>query len=223
MLHSLHLSPLPVQRNSTHGKNNQSALAEACSENTGCPHCLLAGPFLFAEMCVLGNSQNPMVGTEATECSEGLWEVAGSLCCTFEYLFLITPFVLNIANGSQTWRTVKRLRWWSASGGHAAHQYPARSSGRARKTDGNDLQRTCKYMYTHRHTCTDVHTGSGMWKQREKGWKEKQTQTVGFLVAFALSLARMDRLSHPNTHLCSHTHAHTFTQAKYVLIASMRR
>lgn len=126
MLHSLHLSPLPVQRNSTHGKNNQSALAEACSENTGCPHCLLAGPFLFAEMCALGNSQNPMVGTEATECSEGLWEVAGSLCCTFEYLFLITPFVLNIANGSQTWRTVKRLRWWSASGGHAAHQYPAR-------------------------------------------------------------------------------------------------
>lgn len=31
-----------------------------------------------------------------------LWGVAGSNCCTFEHLFLITPFVLDIANGSHT-------------------------------------------------------------------------------------------------------------------------
>lgn len=40
----------------------------------------------------------------------------------------------------------------------------------------------------------------------------KQTQTVGFLVASTLSLARMDRLSHsntlPNTHSRTHTPAH---------------
>lgn len=36
----------------------------------------------------------------------------------------------------------------------------------------------------------------------------KQTQTVRFLVAFALSLARLDRLSHPNTHSNTHTHAY---------------
>lgn len=36
----------------------------------------------------------------------------------------------------------------------------------------------------------------------------KQTQTVGFLVASTLSLARMDRLSHSNTHSNRHTHAY---------------
>lgn len=63
---------------------------------------------------MLGNSQAPVVGMAASECGEGLWGVGGPYCCTFEHLFLITSFVLDDANGSQTRHTygdrVKRPR-----------------------------------------------------------------------------------------------------------------
>lgn len=67
-------------------------------------------------------------------------------------------------------------------------------------------QQPCKYT----HRC--AHAGPGTWTQRHEG---KQTQTVGRLVASELSSARIDGLSHPNTH--------KFTQAKYVLIASVNK
>lgn len=134
MLYFLHLSALPVHWISTHGKNkhlqSQSALAMAGSKNIACPHCLLVGPFLFTETYMLGNRQNVAVGRVASIRRQ--WSVGGDLKWgggeavasnryTFEHLFLITPFVLDIPNGLQTRHTCqhteKSLRRWRGTRG----------------------------------------------------------------------------------------------------------
>lgn len=168
-------------------------------------------------MCVLGNSQAPVVGMAASECGEGLWGVGGPYCCTFEHLFLITSFVLDDANGSQTRHTygdrVKRPRWCSGTRGHTPHRYPTHFCCRAGENRWKWAPARCSRRVNiplHTHRC--AHRFSDM---DIKAARKTNTGRRIFLVASTLPLARMARLSHRK-------HTQTHTQAKYVLIASMR-